>query len=300
MSFKYNKINSALLTIVLVITTSVINCTPVSAKTNIKLARQKAYHNLSRFGITKSEVADFSDEELDEFANSSEIVVSTKYYKVTEDAVKEVSSEECTEAVNKEKKDNNSIMLLSTSSASDEEKSSGGYLKQRVYISKAVGSSSKYYVSYEAKWLKDPQWQNVDVFGVAVGNATLCKQNPYVSYTYTYKEFASQYTHNLTESRKDKLSPSTFSSGVGAKVDLHTPLNKYYQYTNRAMTMTFYVTKSQTSVKNISVAGYYKHEQSVISVSPSISGVSISAGLSISKSSYYVDMNPNPYAVLYF
>lgn len=299
---KKSKVVSILLTLLLVITT--YGSIPVSAKTmTVTSKKEVVYEKLSKFGVTKSEVDDFSTEELDNFCTSDNISVDTKYYYVSTegDLAKQVTYEEAQKGikqVNYEKLMKDNFVSLMTSSASDTQTSSGGYLEQRVYIAQSTSSTSKYYVSYTATWLTSPLWTDTDVFGVATGNATLVSGSVSASYTcHMVHQYSSSSSYTISNTISNI---STFSGAAGGIVNLEGSTDKNYSDEDHTIRMTFYVTKSSSTVSNISVAGFYLHQKSAYSVSPSITGISVSAGLSITKSSYFTSMTPNPYTVLYF
>lgn len=274
---------------------------PISAKSDATFMKSIIYEKLSRFGVTLSELDTLSNEEIIIFATAQNISVDTKYYHVLDKFSKEVSYSEVQEALKETHEKTATALSQSSSSTSDEETSSGGYLRQRVYISKALGSNSKYFVSYEARWLKVPYWLGTDVFGIAVGNATICPENPKATYIYTHVTPAGQYYPYSEKTYTKKLSSiSTFSTGAAVKFTLAQGIPNASHTINHSVHMTYYVTKSSSNVKNISVAGYYKHQKSVFNVSPSITAIGVSAGISITKSNYFTEMTPNPYTALYF
>lgn len=87
---------------------------------------------------------------------------------------------------------------------------------------------------------------------------------------------------------------SKYSKGVAAYSKLPAPVSSPY-LTGSTHYISAYIVPTMADTTVISASGLYYHQETTLSVTPSISGVSMSAGISLASSSKFHQIKLNPY-----
>lgn len=295
------KVSIVLMIFILVFTSSNIKINAQDIQKNY--TKELAIQKLQELGMTTSEIETLNDEELKIFYYAKDFSVDKQYYYVPEDNSKTaVVIDEITmiNAIAEEKFSSNPMYDISPY-ISDTVVSSGGYLEQYVYIADAFSYPGQYYVAYKANWLKQPLNRKTDVFGVAVSNATVIPGTASASYSWIMsRNYNGNYNPNWASGTVNLASNFKIDShGVATKFNLvNDTLDMVQQARTQRVEMAFRVTKDNASIKTIGVSGNYLHQEATFAVSPSITAISFSVGISITFSNKFTEMLPNPYTVL--
>lgn len=296
------KVSVILLTLVLVFTSSNIKINAQELEQNY--TKELAVQKLLASGMTNNEIENLNDEELKIFFYSKEFSVDKKYYYVPENTSKSaivIDESTMINAVAQKEFTSNPMYSISPA-ASDTTTSSGGYLEQYVYIADSYSYPGEYYIAYKANWLIQPLNRKIDVFGAAVSNATVIPYTASASFSWVMsRNYKGNYDPNWASNTVDLSNGFKIDShGVATKCELvNDSLDMVQQARVQRMELSYRVTKDNSSINTIGVAGSYLHQERVRTISPSISGISFSAGISVNYSSDFTEMLPNPYTVLY-
>lgn len=297
---KFKKQISFLLCIIILLSS---NCIYASAEDNSNEI-ERAKNVLLQSGWTIEEINDFLTEEaLLEYKDAQPAVVSEKkYFKVSEDAVQEVTKEECEEAV-AEIKENNMVSPASYIPGggvdSDEVVTTDGYMEY--YVSAYnVGENGEYILSARYEWLISPFFTDIDVFGL--GHDTNLTQLSDHDVYYVYK-VDGMFTTGLTTSyfTDEYTVPDGINiddGGTVVKQDLstHAVTTTSYGTTffNHRGFIQYRVRLNNFNVNTVAVYAEYLHQQHILSVSPSIS-YPAGGSIGVSSESKFKRMSPNPY-----
>lgn len=281
---------------------------------NLKVSAQSPTDNFTRelaigkmvdLGMTIDEAEHMSDEDLKVFYNANQVSWDKRYYYVPEDESKMpvlITEKEMLKAVEQKEYLNNVDNISTFGYEDDTQVSSGGYLEQYVSIADSYDYPGRHYISYRASWLIQPLNRKIDVFGVAVSNATVVPGSASTKYDWVIDRYYNgNYQPNWSSATVDLKSSLKYDAhGVATKCKLMTDtLDGIQQVVSQNMYLSFYVTKDNPNISTIGVAGNYMHQEAVFSVSPSITAVDFTVGISITSSDKFTTMLPNPYTVLY-
>lgn len=285
------KISILLLTFIITLSMSNINI--LAGEVLDDFSKELAIEKLISLGVPNNEIENMTDEQLKIFSNANQISVDKKYYYVPENESQMpmlITGEDMSNAIEQY-----------LDSGSDTQTSSGGYLEQYVYIADSV-TPNKYYIAYTANWLKQPLNRKTDVFGVAVSNATVVPNSATATYKWVIdRTYKGNYQPNWASDTVDLSGGLKYDShGVATKCKLMTnTLDNIQQVVAQNMRLSFYVTKDNSNIKSIGVSGNYMHQEATFAVTPSITAISFSVGISVTNSDKFTTMTPNPYTVLY-
>lgn len=136
----------------------------------------------------------------------------------------------------------------------------------------------------------------MDVFGVTVSNATVVPDSINANHHWVIDRYYNSYQPNWKSGDVNLFKNSTYTpQGVAVKCDLMTDTADGIQRVSaQNMSLKFYVTKDNPNIKTIAAAGIYLHQKSIIAVSPSITAISVSAGISVTHSNSFTTMTPIP------
>lgn len=296
---------------ILTLFTCITYTIPVKASTED--LKTETINELLTAGVSEDEINKLGEEGLSDFYNNDILKVDTKYFAVDDTTGKITPSteQEVEKAVQEDKKQklierdklmatfgtNKEIKLIGqgeliTPFATNTATSSGGYLRQSIYVSKpSSGSSGDYNVALSCEWILLPENRLTDVFGIGLSSNLDAVQGSQKIWHKVY------YTdHNLQQyyGGQNDLSPSKWGEGLVAKVNLYDDtLTKFYH--NEYVYMSFDVKLHNASDTSFSVNGNYRHQESTFEVSPGVSGISFTGGISVTYSTKMHEMLPNAY-----
>lgn len=293
MKYTYKKLLSIYLLLTIFLTSININ---VSASS----LRERTIEKLLSLGATMDAISKIPEYDLKELDKATNISLDKKYYYVPDNPDNPESQEMIQITYDEAQTEVARINRMKLTRASDTEISSGGYLEQYVYIAES-SSSGRHFVCYTADWLIMPFYSQIDVMGIAIDNATVVPGTVNASYYYVIdRHYNGGYQPNWKSGTITVTNFSTFSKGVAAKVDLvDNTIDNVQRVSTHHISMSYYITQDNKNIKSIAVAGYYQHQEKATSISPSIAGIGISVGISVSQSQHFTNMTPNPYTVLY-
>lgn len=252
-------------------------------------SKKKIIQQLKSFGITDEEINDLGDEGIANFLDKQLVAVNTSYYQIDNNT-------------GKTKKITNNDYISLTSS--DSETSSDRYMKQTIYVAKCGGTdpARDYNISLTCKWLKVPKNRKIDVFGIGLssnlnvvkGSQTVWhKANTYLTYS------DGTISGSVTSTGVTNITDLKWGNGVAAKFKLfeNYPVSGTLLkvFVDEYAYMTVDVDMQNKSDTSFSVNGNYIHQEKTIQISPGISGISFSAGISLTSSTDMVEMTPNAY-----
>lgn len=174
------------------------------------------------------------------------------------------------------------------------------------YYVEAVDIGGKYAIAFRFEWLVQPSDTKIDAFGLG-HDSNLTKTNDAVYYIYKadYKIYNTlgMQTSSGTYQTQTPTSINVDIGGVAISQDLKDSIiigggvgslgGEFYS--NHRGYLQYRVEKNNPLVTIASIAGGYKHQQTTIQVSPSVSYPSFSAGLGVTFGSKFKTMSPNPY-----
>lgn len=266
--------------------------------------KEDAIQTLLEGGWTKEEIDDFmTDEALLQYAGATLVESSEKYLKVSENGVTEISKNVCLEEVKEVQRQivQEQMMIEMTPSVSpqaiDEETTHDGYmvLNVQAFLSSVP---SVYVLSARYEWLIEPDDRKVDVFGLGFSTQlTRTQETPYYVYKADVtKRLGAAVLEAWTYETSSGIRTSD-SGGVAYSQQLYEDTYAY-QMSERATNHRGYIQYkakvNNTSATMASVYAEYFHQDTFFSVAPSVS-YPWGASLSVTPSSKFVEMTPNPY-----
>ena len=173
-----------------------------------------------------------------------------------------------------------------------------GYMEY--FVSAYNAGNGEYVLSARYEWLINPNFTDVDVFGLG-HDSNLTQLSDYDVY-YRYKVDA---THTMgvtvTKTTDEYTVPDGISiddGGTVVKQDLSdnafTSSGDGTAFTNHRGYLQYRVRVNNSNVNTVAVYAEYLHQQHIISVSPSIS-YPAGASIGVSSASKFKRMSPNPY-----
>lgn len=242
-----------------------------------------------------------SDKELLDYAdvitvNSSE----KKYYKVTDTQTTELTESQCFYEINELKRDFITNLTTENSGISALSISPGDTLKDEIYTSDGYFTyfvqayykgGGKFILSARYEWLISPKNLRIDVFGLGHGN-TLTKNISSSDVHYVYKADIPDLTNGTTYPYQTTVPDETKIDAGGVVVK--QKLNGDPTGVNHRGYLRYDAVTSESTVKAFEAFAEYYHQQGIYSVSPSIS-FPLGGGVSISNSSFFKLMSPNPH-----
>lgn len=275
--------------------------------------RERAINVLLQSGWTMEEIDDLlTDEAILAYKDALPVEVSEKkYYRVTEEAVYEITAEECQtqlEAIEQVENQNTEPGVAPMAVIPDdgygetEVTTTDGYLTYYV-MAHNVGNGH-YVLSARYEWLKDPRNRKIDIFGLGhseqltqVGNAT----NVY----YIYKcDVLEKINTNIRQYTLEDTSPNEIFVDDGGTVvkqqlmvDVVNPMedNTNYVYASHHRGYIQYeVEVNSDSATAFSIQAEYYHQEWLVTLSPGIS-YPLGGTLSLSSGTGFKRMSPNPY-----
>ena len=270
-----------------------------------EMQKEAAIQALLEGGWTKEEIDDFmTDEVLLQYAGATLVESSEKYLKVSENSVTEISKNACLEEVKDVKKQiaQEQMMMemtpsISTNSMYDEETTHDGYMV--FYVQAYLSSTPSVYVlSARYEWLIEPDDRKVDVFGLGFSTQlTRTQDAPYYVYKADVKKtIGGAVLESWTYETSSGIRKSD-SGGVAYSQQLYEDTYAYQmseRATNHRGFIQYKAKVNSTSATVVSAYAEYYHQDAVLSVTPSVS-YPWGAGLSVTPSSKFVEMGPNPY-----
>lgn len=269
--------------------------------------RESAINVLHSSGWEQEEIDRiFTEKALLAYADTTLVATSEKYYRVIEDENIEISKQYCIQEVEKVKAEREqqlmSYVIDGTLLDKDEIKTSDGYLKYSVKVYKQNNVTGRYIVVGEYTWLIPPKNEKIDVFGVGHSSQlTQVGKSQDVYYTYSAdiylwtshgKKLDEEYTtHTPTKIAVDdggtvvsqQLKQSSSGEGYSYDVENHHGVIQYEVDINNAGTLS------------VSVFAEYLHQESAITISPSISFPAPGGSISVTPQQIFKRMSPNPY-----
>ena len=282
--------------------------------------KQKATDFLISTGWTQSEIDDLlTDEALLVYADAISSVVSEKsYFRVNETGATKVSKKEFdagvklakeVQAQNIEKMQVAAAAAKTTAITSGEEMVSlssintvtttDGYMEY--YVQSSDLGNHKFALAARYEWLIEPSNRDIDAFGLG-HDTNLTQTNEGVYYVYKSDldvyDTNCVYTGTTTYETYTPTSIANDPGGVAVGQDLYnTDISTYggiVANNHRGYIQYNVIVNNPNNITLCSVSAQYKHQQGLYTVSPSISWPA-GAGLSVTYSTFFKTMSPNPY-----
>ena len=176
----------------------------------------------------------------------------------------------------------------------DDKYSSGKFRHTLLMFSQRVNGKKGIYFCYTAKWIKEPYYRGTDLIGLAVDNGKIINTSQYpLKANCSYKQNLVSYgLLNTKETKSDHYSnilPYWKYFGSNSAVVYVPDLpgeGGYLEAQSRALALqnggracfyndiTYsvhgYATKSSNSVKDVCVNAYYGHQESTVTIKPSV------------------------------
>lgn len=262
-------------------------------------------------GWTKYDIDDLlTDEALLVYADAISLVSSEHmYYKVTETEAIRVTESQFNDGVAEGKqieaqnlktlkKAASTEATLAVNTVSPTIRTSNGWLE--CYVQSVDIGGGKYAIGYHYEWLIQPPHTKIDVFGLG-HSTTLTKTNDPVYYIYKAK-FAAydvnfQYLGTFSQETQTPTLKNIDSGGIAFGQDLYDDDMGMFggvDYFDHKGYIQCNAVSNNTSNTQASISGEYKHQSSVFSITPSIS-YPLGIGLTVSSSSSFTTLSPNPY-----
>lgn len=271
----------------------------------------RATNVLLQSGWTKEEIDDFLTEEaLLAYKDAQPAVASEKkYYKISEDGMSEISEEDCLSEVeylnelehDPEKQISPFSKIEEGDIEKDEQTTYDGYMV--FYVSAHNLGNKEYMLSARFEWLISPFNRKEDVFGLG-HSSQLEQQGSAGDVYYVYK---ADYTINsggiITEYPYETNTPNELKVDSGGTVIRQQLAGEsldfvgsgdYVSSSHHRGFLQYKVKVNNYAATAVSVQAEYYHQQTLISISPSVSWPA-GGSISVATMSEFKAMTPNPY-----
>ncbi|EPR08074.1 hypothetical protein [Ruminiclostridium papyrosolvens] len=314
-----------------IILSSSITFAVESDNTNVVSDKEKIISKLLNAGFTSEQINDLPESELFTYKDGEIVSTDTRYYrisrqqdekgathskskekKVTDEGtskVTELTKEQCFYEVQEYNKKHNqpqSVTNASTTggtftttsiydSGAAYETDTDGWITMNLLVSHVSGTLYK--LSAQWTWLTVPKYTQIDVIGLGHDEALTQTNDPIYSY---FKDDWTNSWHNPSSGTETFTTPEKSVADSGGSVVSYAlwshdaDTNGGYLRSNYRGYMSYYANVNDSSKHWISAYAKYAHQQTSLSISPSISWPA-SLGFSVEKSEKFDFLSPNPY-----